>query len=458
MCRLGRAFRLRIGAAGNAMTRRIVWLSVLALAVLVIGTAWFLTEFEQVPVKHRTGEQLEARRNPYLALERFLEQMGRPLTRVSRTDMLDQLSPNGVLILDCCRRSQMSPQRVDRLLAWVAAGGYLMMVPEADSIPDPLLDRLGVVRSEPETDDDESTGPAADAGAPNPDDQEDEDGDPGIGEEIPDGDEAEEGGNNDETFDPGTPAEAGADGQICRPDSTPDIVTVTIPHTRPLTATYRRPSLWSTRIEPEWSAGGDDGSGAQWLHLAYGQGQITIAAGWGRSLQNRRIGDHDHAELLWALLQAYRPDPAQPIVLATRMNVITLWDWLIESAWPAVAALAIWLGIWLWHRLPRFGPVQPEAPPDRRELREHLAAVGRYLWRAGGLGHWLGIARESFLTRLGRRHPALLDLAPAEQANALAQLSGHSSSLIMTALHEPVASPQSFILALRTLRNLEHSL
>lgn len=462
MCRLGGSFRLRTDAADRIMTRRIVWISVLVLAVFTIGTAWFLTTFEQVPVKHRTGEQLEARRNPYLALERFLERMGRPLTRVGRTDMLDHLAADGVLILDCCRRSQMSPQRVDRLLAWVAAGGYLMMVPETGSIPDPILDRLGIVRNEPETDDestDEQTEPTVDDESPDPENQEDEDADPGIGEEIPDGDEDGTENGDRATTGPDSPPATGADGPICRPDSTPDTVTVTLPHAaRPLVAAYRRPNLWSTRIEPEWSAGDENGSGAQWLHLAYGQGQITIAAGWGRSLQNRKIGDYDHAELLWALLQAYRPDPAQPIVLATRMNVITLGDWLIESAWPALAGLLVWLGAWLWHRIPRFGPAQPEAPPDRRELREHLAAVGRYIWRAGSLGHWLDIARESFFTRLGRRHPALLDLAPAEQADALARLSGHSSSLVMTALHEPVASPQSFILALRTLRNLERSL
>ena len=96
--------------------------------------------------------------------------------------------------------------------------------------------------------------------------------------------------------------------------------------------------------------------------------------------------------------------------------------------------------------------------PSRRELREHLTALGRYVWRAGGLDHWLRVAREDFLARLSLRHPAVAALSPPEQATELARMSGRSASLIAAALHGTVGSPHSFTQAMRTLRNLERVL
>jgi hypothetical protein len=392
------------------VTRRIVWLAVLLLALAVVGGSWFVTRFERVPVQERTEEEAEARRNPYLALERFLNRLGRPLTRQDNARALDALPPNGALILDRQRRQHMTPARVDRLLTWVDRGGYLVLVPEAVAVDDPLLAALKVSRGKAS-----ARGASAAATA--------EDDEPAV-----------------------------------KPRRPPERATVSIPGAvRPFALDFRGPALHPGEPGPDWSAA-TDGFGSQVLHFPRGQGHVTVVAGFSTLLTNRQIGRQDHAEFLWTLLQTYAPAAGTPVILATRLTVPNLWDWLAGPGLPVLAAGSILLGLWLWRVVPRFGPPQPEPPPDRRELREHLAAVGRYVWRAGGLGHWLAAARESFLARLALRHPALAALPPAEQAAALARLSQRSQSLIAEALHGPATSPHAYTTALRTLRNLERHL
>lgn len=392
------------------MTRRIVWMAVLLLALVVVGGAWFLANFEQVPVQERTEEEAEARRHPYLALERFLGRLGRPLSRQDNARALDGLAAGGVLILDRQRRQHMTPARVDGLLAWVNQGGYLILVPESQGTDDPLLTALEVTRGKV-------------PGRPGP-----------------------------------LQAAADDDAPAAKPRRPPERVTVSIPGAdRPLALDFRGPPLHAGEPGPDWSAT-TEGFGSQVLHFARGQGHVTVVAGLGQLLTNRQIGRQDHAEFFWTLLRTYAPDAGAPVILATRLTVPNLWDWLAGPGSSVLVAGLALLGLWLWRTIPRFGPPLPPPAPDRRELREHLAALGRYLWRAGGLDHWLTAAREQFLARLALRHPALAALPPVEQAAALARLCQRSQNLIAEALYGPATSPHAYTAALRTLRNLERHL
>jgi hypothetical protein len=175
-------------------------------------------------------------------------------------------------------------------------------------------------------------------------------------------------------------------------------------------------------------------------------------------LSNRQIGEEDHAELYWSLLRRYDPSPQPQVLLLSRLQMPTLFAWLWENAWAACTGAALLLVLWLWRIIPRFGSVRPEAPAARRELREHLAAIGRYQWRSGGLAALLTAAREHFHCRLLRRQPTIAALPPTAQPAALAALSNRPAVRIAAALDGPVDSPHAFTDALRTLRNLERDL
>lgn len=409
--------------------RRIFWIIFSCLTVLAIGGIGFLTFFEEVTVKNRTPPAAEARRNPYLALERFMQRMDRPLLRQNDARVLDALPAGGILILDDQRRVHMTPARVANLLTWVEKGGQLIVTPEPGVREDPLLKAFQVTRwqapeSKPANEDDDEAPAAAPATSP--------------------------------------PANTGWCGPRPPPPPGkkvapwPNHFTVQPPGSaRPLSMEFSGIGLCAGARAPEWSAG-VAGYGAQILNFRHGQGQVTFINNLRRWYNNWRIAEQDHAEVLWALIG--QAPPTARVTLVTRLSVPTLREWLVENMSAALIALAALLLLWLWRVVPRFGPPRPEKSLERRQLREHLAALGRYVWRMGGREHWLRIARETFMQRLNLRHPSIAALPPGEQASALSRLTHRPATLIASALHAPANSPAAFTLALRTLKNLEQSL
>ncbi|HMW77237.1 MAG TPA: DUF4350 domain-containing protein [Rhodocyclaceae bacterium] len=386
------------------LSRRLIWSGLALAGLIVIGAAWFLANFDQVVVDSWEPPSREARRNRFLALEKFLDAMGRKTQRIQDPTQLDHLPP-GVLVLDSGRRGAMTPQRVENLLAWVERGGYVVTAPESRGRRDPFLDRFDI--------------------------------DCRCKEEV---------------------KTASSGGARSPPPKPPAWVSVQVPgNVRPLKIAFQHSDLAPGKTSPVWSAGAADHP-MQVLHYAYGQGQVTVFSDLNGLFINPLIGKADHAELLWTLLETYQPDRNRPVFLLTRLAIPSLWHWLIESAAPAVVSGLVLLIFWLWRLAPRFGPVRPEPDPARRELGEHLRAIGRYIWRCGGLETWLSVARESFNSRLARRHPHLAALPSEQKVAALAEISGRSLASIAAALHHAAPTPHSFTQALRTLKNLERSL
>ncbi len=126
------------------MSRQSLWAVVIAVAVLG-GAVWFFNNFERVPDREWTGYQGEARRNAFLAAERLLDRMGLRVRHLKTPIELRSLPPNGTLLLPA-RRSALAPAERERLLAWVEAGGHLIVENENYRLPDPILDELRIER------------------------------------------------------------------------------------------------------------------------------------------------------------------------------------------------------------------------------------------------------------------------------------------------------------------------
>jgi len=401
------------------MSRGWFWAVFGLLALTVLGAAWFVEQYERVPTIRWEGPGKEAVRDPYLALERYLERMGRPLQRVGNALSLDALPPGGALLLDRARRIHLNPRRADQVLDWVARGGYLVVAAETPSVDDPILKRLGVVWRRP----------------PEP--------------------------NEPPTAE--SPAEAGQCPAPPGPEAaTPDTLAVRWPGgERPLALDIEdwagEPGLWPGTRAPVWQAEPVPGqSGAILLHYAHGQGQITVLTDF-TFFNNWRIGDDDHAELLWALLRQYAP--AGPVRLAARLQVPTLWEWLVDSAWMVLVSGGLWIAAWLWAIVPRFGGVVPVADPERRDLGGHLAAVGRAVWREGGLGHWVDVLRQEVKETLLRRHPQLAALPKAGRIEALARIGGLPPDRVAELLEpEAVDVPGNYTRLAQTAQRLVHRL
>lgn len=110
------------------MSRRVVGTALLAAAVLAVFALWLSIKLERVPTRVDEPPQSEARRNPWLALERLTQRLGGRLTRLSDARLLDRLPAGGTLLLDRQRSHLLPPERLERIFAWVEAGGYLIVV------------------------------------------------------------------------------------------------------------------------------------------------------------------------------------------------------------------------------------------------------------------------------------------------------------------------------------------
>jgi hypothetical protein len=380
-------------------------MAVALLAGVVLASAWFLANFEQVSVTRREAAGPEARRNPYLALERFLARMGRRTERIADRRALDGLGRPDVLILDRHRRRALDGRRGERLLAWVEAGGYLVVAAEPPGVDDPLLEALGVEWAPAGA----AECPADDAPAALP----------------PEGEDP-----SDET--PWTAAR--------------------IPGAAAALAIETGPFGLRSSASPAWRVD-RAGRGAVLLHFERGRGHVTVLADLARLADNRRIGRRDHAEALWTLLQHYRPGGR--VWLASRLEVPTLGQWLVESAWMALASAALLLAAWLARIVPRFGGLAPEPAVQRRSLGEHLAAMGRFVAARGGLTFWLDILRAALHARLALRHPAIASLPAAERRQALARIARLPPEDLRQALEGALRGRAAFTDAVSTLQQLE---
>ena len=406
------------------MKRRIVWSMVAIVALIVLGAIAFLNVFEQVPTTRHEPAKMEAWLNPFLALERTVTRLGRPVIHLQRSLAAKDLPERSTLILDRNHQHQIASAQTDELLAWVKRGGYLIVAPLP--LDDPLLTRLGTKRATGKGlgcsgDDDTAS-----------DDSDDEDDDapehmPPAAKPVP------------------KPGEKPAQPKLIDYQLPDDDVVF---HLR---CYYG--GLESSDLARE--NGLVDATRA--VHqYRWGQGHITVFDELYR-FNNWSLGSDDHAELIWALLKKYQPQGE--IRVASRLEVPSLWRFLGESAWMALISLALLIAVWLWRIIPRFGGIKPESGETRRGLIEHLHAIGRSVWREGGTHHWLSVVRQHFRQRLILRHPYIARLDNPAQQEALARLAGCSTKSILKALTPGLAkTPDEFTEAIRTLRRLDETL
>lgn len=341
------------------MSRRIL----IALLVVVLGlsaTAWFLANFERTTAKVRVGFQGEARANRYLAAQRLLQRMGIQAQAVKALPELRALPPSATLVLPQARQAIALWPRAE-LLRWVEQGGHLIVEAEPVHEPDPLLDALGVKRSAIEV--------------------------PEPGENVE--------GAVSQTV------------EIALPQGGSPV-------------TVRMVQSFSVDAETALASFGGDYA-TTLLLIERGRGLVTVANDL-TGITNRFIGEHDHAEFLWRLVQLH-PE-SREVLFFHNPRALSLAGWLRTHAWPALSAGTALLLLWLWRVAPRLGPAQADPERQRRRLLDHLRASGRFLWSSGGGAGLLEAAREACLRRVTRAHPDLLATPEAQREARLVQLFG----------------------------------
>ena len=158
------------------------------------------------------------------------------------------------------------------------------------------------------------------------------------------------------------------------------------------------------------------------LGVSYGGGEVLVIS-HARPFRSPYLGRADHAEFLEGLADAF--GPGEVVFLYGSSNSFFGLIW--KEGYMVVIAGLILLGCWLWMRVPRFGPVLEDSFKKPRPYGDELTASARFLWRRGQVEHLLGPLRAK-LERENEGNPETLcerlaedsDLKRDEVAEALA--------------------------------------
>ncbi len=383
--------------------QRLLRLSLVGLGLIVVAGlgVWFVGHLEQRTLTLPAPASAAARRNPFLAAERFLTRLGIPAESRSGRELLrqppsitDTMLVRGLGRLDLRHRT--------RLRDWLARGGRLLAAPEGprgSGSADDLLADFGIGLADDEGEDQDEAG---DQDGPGPDQTlvtfQPADGGPGL--RI--------------AFLPGLALDAeGAE------------------------PTRQVPAQGRTHL----------------VQIPVVAGRLMVASDL-EFLTNDRIGEQDHA---LALAHLAAPARGGKVWLLYAPRIPWLGVLLWQAAPGALTAAGLTLLVWGWSLGARLGPRVP--PPGRahRDLLEHLDAAGAFLWRHDRAAALAAGVRQTVIECWQRRRPDLRHRPSAEQAAVLAAATGLTPESVAAALATAAHEPQGFVRHTRTLKTLaEH--
>jgi hypothetical protein len=311
---------------------KVVRPSLRAAVLVLVALAASCGETEEVVVER--GYRGEALRNPYLAAERVVRELGR---EVEARQVLDVPDANvATVFVDAARLAYPSGSEA-AILDWARAGGHLVVTVfggARPSFPDwrdttehPLLTELGVeVSGEPATSDESFAGQREDwdvrhyevygAGRFR-----------GLAVEV-----ADEG-----RLINGLAVDLEPDGRLVR----------------------------NGRIAA--------------LTFPYGAGRATVLLN-GSFASNLSIARADNALFLWQLVDDARPGSISFVEERDQTLLGLLW----ERAHLFVVAGLLLIVLWLWWLTLRFGPPVADPEPARHAFEDHVVAAGRFMRRYAG--------------------------------------------------------------------------
>lgn len=374
---------------------------VLLLAVLACGLLlwWLIEPYEETVFR---GYSDEARRNPYLAAEQFLQNKVTQIESGNQLALLDRLQPGSVLIINNTNAVLNQP-RADELVQWLREGGNLIVAANYSSEDDPdvLLSRFQITKED--VDDGFFPGDAD-----------------GFLQELEQlVEEAER-----EAFE-----QEAARRKLEMPEKLREQEANTIEGNQALlefegmdyvlyadfsgSGSLSHPAFYLAEDEtweddqPFYWAGNEVAVG--FLQMEVGEGMLTVASDlniW----QPDQIGLFDHA-LLLEILTSY----ADHVVFLYGANVPNLLQQLWQHFSELILALSVLLLLWIIYHFRRFGPVQVLEYNRRRQYREHIATMAEYRWRQGEGETLLAGLRRDIAVRVFYRSSGTVNMDNKQQ-------------------------------------------
>jgi len=149
------------------------------------------------------------------------------------------------------------------------------------------------------------------------------------------------------------------------------------------------------------------------VHYALGEGRVSLLAeaDWLDDAAMLTPGAVRLIEMLTA--------GADRVLIQQRRLGGGLLAWLWQRApllWPALALVA---ALWVWSRMPRFGPVRPAGRREHRQMRTHVLATARFDWRHDRARALVAAMREELARAAAQREPGWRRMEPDARVELL---------------------------------------
>lgn len=367
------------------MNRQTLIIIVAGILIAIATVWWFQRTFEYRTQEQEVGFEGEARRNVYLAAERFLQKYNMTVKSIPTVlDMKRMPSPDDVLFIPTARYD-LSPEKIQELLSWVEQGGHLIararrMGSTIAGPKDELFNALGVqtyVKS--------GNKPVV----------------------------SDKSGVIDVHVNPGV-------------------------EDKKVEFNMNRWMKDTGKHELSWSVTGANGS--QLLEYSIGKGYVTLLSDI-RFLTNSHIADNDHAAFVYTLV--HLDNRNRNIWIVRNGNMPSLLRIMSEKLTASLVASGVFILFWLWNITRRFGPVRSGEVTVRRSLREHITATGLFHWRNRNRSALFMGAKTALLEQISQARPLWTRLAQADLAGKLAKISNISPAKVLLVLQTDKADKEA---------------
>lgn len=405
---------------------------VLALLALGAGGYWVYQHVERYEEPAAARYSRKALRDPFLAADYLLRELGTVPMRDPLLKQLDKLPPQGSVILTT-PSNLITEKQAKALTRWLRKGGHLIAIAGSDSDvhADPLLGPYGIRRDFKfvfgnDTDDDSKKS-----------------------EKL-----------SDQLREINRQIQSGKKIEDIAEDERADVTSVLLEDNgAPLSIAFDRNH--SLKHAAFGNCGCDEKSAKPFywadqhgrVHFAQfdvGDGLLTVVSDLD-FLTSSQIGKHDHA---LALQQFTDTKHGVSLIADVDMPPLTqlLWQWAREL----IVAIAVLIAAWVWAHARRFGPVRDPQSQIRRSLAEHIRASATWLWRHHHADALLDAARRQVLQRARQRFADFDTQEKPQQLELLGAYSALDRNALQLALFD--AAPrdaQAFSDAVATLQTLQ---
>jgi hypothetical protein len=365
----------------------------LAVGLLLLTLGWVFNHIESYEQQQNTGLSARAKRNDFLAAEFFLQRSGIEAASVSGRELLYQLpTPDHAIVLADFNIS-LSQKRQQALRQWLEQGGQLLTTAPtflADDDSNVLKSLFSI----------ESVFHAQD----------------------------KVNGNAKEL--------AVMDVQFVDLEETVKVALDMRFSLRFDEKLYHQDDIAIVRT-------GDD---IHLLQLSIGKGFLTVVSDL-NFLKNTQIKQPDHAFFLWQLL-----GDSRKVWMLYSNHTPALWLRAWKYNAPLFVSVLVLGGFYFWSLWGRFGPIIQNPQIARRNILQHLRAVGQFHWKLDHAQQLIEQNRELLQQHIRTRHPGWRVMNQHERMDWLAQRLGVEAGALEQAFYSRVQNDEELVRIARLLQ------